>query len=190
MKQISLRSALLFTTTGVFASCVAISGCGHSGHPDDRMAVYNTLDEHDLRSVTVSQDRDGGVITLSGIVGSDDRKQKAEQLAHQAAPGYSVVNRINVDNSGLQGAEKAAQADAQLDSSIEDHFKATLAAHQALEREDIHCSAYNGTLTLKGSVKSYKQREEAEDLAKKIPKVQHVVNEIQIKGGKPSPANS
>jgi osmotically-inducible protein OsmY len=39
-------------------------------------------------------------------------------------------------------------------------------------------------------VKTYKERQEAEDLAKKVPQVQQVINEIQINGGKPSPANS
>ena len=190
MKNFGLRSAWIFCSIAVLGVCLAYSGCGHISHPDDRMAVYNTLDQHDLRSITVSQDRDAGTITLSGIVGADDRKQSAEQLAKQAAPGYTIVNRIQVENAGLQGDEQTAQKNAQLDSAIEDHFKATLAAHQALKNENIQYSAYNGTLTLKGSVKSYKERQQAEDLAKKIPQVQNVVNEIQIKGGKPSPATS
>jgi hyperosmotically inducible protein len=188
MQNSGSRSAFLFASTTLLASTLAFNGCGHGGHPDDRMAVYNSLDQHDLRSLTVSQDRDAGTITLSGIVGSNDRKQKAEQLAQQAAPGYSIVDRIQVDNAGLQGEMKAAQKDVQLDSAIEDHYKTTLRAHRDLK--DIHYSAYNQTLTLKGSVKTYKERQEAEELAKKIPQVQHVVNEIQIAGGKPSPADS
>ena len=190
MKDSGLRAAWIFCSMAVLGLCLAYSGCGHKSHPDDRMAVYNTLDQHDLRAITVSQDRDAGTITLSGIVGASDRKQTAEQLARQAAPGYSIVNRIQVENAGLQGEEQTAQKNAQLDSAIEDHFKATLAAHEPLKNENIQYSAFNGTLTLKGSVKSYKERKQAEDLAKKIPQVQHVVNEIQIKGGKPSPASS
>lgn len=190
MKHFGLRSAWIFASIVILGLSLAYSGCGHKSHPDDRMAVYNTLDQHDLRSITVSQDRDAGTITLSGVVGSNDRKQGAQQLAQQAAPGYNIVNRIQVENAGLQGAEQTAQQNAQLDSAIEDHFKATLAAHEPLKNEKIQYSAYNGTLTLKGSVKSYKERQQAEDLARKIPQVQNVVNELQIKGGKPSPANS
>lgn len=184
------RSMFSVISAAILAAIVALSGCGHSGHPDNRMAVYNSLDQHDLRSISVSQDRNAGTITLSGIVGSNDRKQKAEQLAQQAAPGYSIVDRISVDNSGLQGEMQSAQKDAQLDSAIEDHYKATLAAHHTLKDENIQYSSYNGTLTLTGSVKDYKERQEAEDLAKKVPQVQHVVNNIEIRGGKPSPANS
>jgi hyperosmotically inducible protein len=137
---------------------------------------------------STAQDRNAGTITLSGIVGSQDNRQKAVQFAQQAAPGYSIVDRIQVQNTGVQGEIKAAQKDAQLDSAIERHYKATLAVHRDLR--DVHYSAYNQTLTLKGSVKTYKERQEAEDLAKKIPQVQHVVNEIQIQGAEPSSANS
>jgi hyperosmotically inducible protein len=182
------RFAFLIASTAALATTLAFTGCSHSGHPDDRIAVYDTLAKQNLRSITVSQDRDAGTMTLSGIVGSNDSKQKAEQLAQQAAPGYSIVNRIQVQNAGLVGAIKAAQQNVKLDSAIEKHYKATLAAHRDLK--GVHYSAYNQTLTLKGSVKSYKERQEAEDLANKVPEVQHVVNEIQINGSKPSPANS
>lgn len=185
-----LGAGWIFSSIALLGVCFAYSGCGHRAHPDDRMAVYNTLDQHDLRSVTVSQDQNAGTITLSGIVGSNKTKQQADQLAQQAAPGYSIVDRMQVDNAGLQGEMATAQRDAQLDSAIEDHFKATLSAHNALKGQDIQYSAYNGTLTLKGSVKTYKERQQAEELAKKIPQVQHVVNEIQIKGSKTPPANS
>ncbi len=182
-----IRPALLPSCT-FLAAALAFSGCSHNGHPDDKMAVYNALDQNYLRSLTVSQDRHAGTITLSGVVGSPDRSQKAEQVAQQAAPGYSIVNHIQVDNAGLQNEMKSAQQKAQLDSAIENRYKATLAAHHSLQ--NIQYSAFNGTLTLKGSVKSYQDRKEAESLAKKVPQVQHVVNEIQIKAGKPSPANS
>ena len=182
------RSRFSIASTMLLGTTLVLCGCGHSGHPDDRMAVYNSLDQHDLRSVTVSQDRSAGTITLSGIVGSSTQKQTAVQLAQQAAPGYSIVDRMQVQNAGVQSEIKAAQKDAKLDSAIEKHFSATLAAHKNLR--DVHYSAYNQTLTLKGSVNSYKERQEAEDLAKKVPEVQHVVNEIQISGDKPAPANS
>ncbi len=181
------RSAFLVASTAVLASTLALSGCSHNGHPDNRMAVYNALAQHDLRSITVSQDRVAGTMTLSGIVGSNDNKQAADQLAQQAAPGYSIVDCLQVRNAGLVGAIKAAQKDVRLDTAIERRYRATLAAHTDLK--GVHYSAYNQTLTLKGSVKTYKLRQEAEDLANKVPEVQHVMNEIQIAGDKPSPDN-
>jgi len=43
---------------------------------------------------------------------------------------------------------------------------------------------------LKGSVKTTAQKTEAEKLAKHVPNVQQVVNEIEVKPGKHSSANS
>jgi hyperosmotically inducible protein len=189
MPRFGVSAAQLFASAALLAAILA-TGCMGGNHPEVKLAVYNSLDQNDLRSVTVSEDRQAGVITLSGIVGADDRKQRAEQLAQQAAPGYSIVDRIKVDNAGLQGEEKAAVQAAQLDSAIEDHFRATLQSNPALRNQKVEYSAYNGTLTLKGSVNTMRDRREAEDLAKKIPQVQHVVNEIQIKPGKLSPASS
>jgi osmotically-inducible protein OsmY len=154
------------------------------------MAVYNALDKNDLRSVTVSQDRGNGTITLSGIVGSMDRRLHAEQIAKQAAPEYQIVDRIQVQSTGLQDDIQNATQKAQLDSAIEDSFRARIADEPSLKSEKIQYTAFHGTLTLKGTVRNWKERTTAEDLAKKIPQVQHVVNELQIKGGKPSPANS
>ena len=181
-------AATLLAASLLVAGCM--TGCMRSGHPDVKLAVYNALDEHDLRSVTVSEDRQAGVITLSGIVGANDRRQSAEQLAHQNAPGYSIVNRIQVDSARLESEERAASQTAQLDSSIELRYKARLSASPALKNQKIQFFANNHTLTLRGSVSNERERKEAEDLARKVPQVQHVVNEIQIRPGKPSPANS
>ncbi|WP_162601196.1 BON domain-containing protein [Occallatibacter savannae] len=185
------RSACLLSTTAFLLTCAAaLSGCRSNEHPDDRMAVYNALDKNDLRSVTVSQDRGAGTITLSGVVGSMDSRQRAESVAREAAPGYQIADKIQVQSAGLQDDIQAAKQKAQLDSAIEGKFKSRLADEPSLKSEKIEYTSFQGTLTLKGTVRTYKERQQAEDLAKKVPDVQHVVNELQIRPGKPSPANS
>ncbi|HEY1579715.1 MAG TPA: BON domain-containing protein [Terracidiphilus sp.] len=176
--------------SALLGAVLVFSGCNHLGHPDERMAVYNALDQHDLRSVTVSQDRGAGTITLSGIVGSNDSRQRAEQVAQQSAPGYQIVDRLQIDTTGIQSDIQSSTRKAQLDSAIEDHFRSTISAHPSLKSQKIQAIAYHGTLTLKGSVKTVQERKQAEDLAKKVPQVQHVVNQLQVQPGKPSPANS
>jgi osmotically-inducible protein OsmY len=66
-----------------------------------------------------------------------------------------------------------------LDDGIENNFKAVLIA-KGLDKQSIRYKAKNGVLTLKGSVKSPTQRQEAQELAKNTPNVQQVVNEIQV----------
>jgi len=185
----ALRHALLLCSTTLLTA-LAISACHSNQRPDYRMAVYNALDQNNLRSITVSQDRGAGTITLSGIVGSMDRRQQAESVAKQAAPGYQIADRIRIQSAGLQEDIQVATQTARLDSAIEDNFKARLADEPSLKSEKIQYTAFQGTLTLKGTVRNTKEREQAEDLARKVPQVQHVVNQLQIHPGKPSPANS
>lgn len=164
----------------LLAGALVLGGCQYNSHPDDKSAVYSTLTQHDLRSINVAQDRHTGVITLSGIVGSTDRKATAESLASEAAPGYTIRNDIRIENADLGGLVKKAQQTAQLDSAIQDHFKANLKSHKDLERRHIQFTAENGTLYLKGSVASEREKKEAEELAKKDPQVQKVVNDLEV----------
>lgn len=188
MFKFGSRLSQLVAFTTLLSTTLFAVGCMRNNHPEVKLAVYNSLDQHDLRSVTASEDRQAGVITLSGIVGANDRKQRAEQLAQQAAPGYAIVDRIQVDSAGLEGEQGARTQPAQLDSAIEVRYKARLSRDPTLKNQRIRFSANNHTLTLRGSVINARERKEAEDLAKKVPQVQHVVNEIQIHAGKPSPA--
>jgi hyperosmotically inducible protein len=186
----TLRSALLLCSSTLLSTTLVLSGCRSHQHPDYRMTVYNALDKNDIRSINVAQDRGAGTITLTGVVGSMERRQEAETIAKTAAPGYEIADKIQIHNTGLQDDIDAAKQKAQLDSAIEDKFKAQLADEPSLKSEKIQYTAFHGTLTLKGTVRNIKERQQAEDLAKKVPDVQHVVNELQVRAGKPSPANS
>jgi hyperosmotically inducible protein len=162
---------------------LALAGCQNE-HPDNKQAIYNTLNGHDLRSIEVFQDRRKGEIRLRGIVASPDQKASAESLTQQAAPGYAIKNQIQVQSAGLEDLEKSAEKkanNANLDSAIEDQFKASIENSKKLGKQQIQYSADNGTLYLKGTVNSEKEKREAEELAKKVPQVQHVVNDIEVK---------
>jgi hyperosmotically inducible periplasmic protein len=171
------------------ASALVIAGCHQQpAHPDEKSAVENSLKSNSLGDLSVSQDQDKGVITLTGNVNSDDLKSQAENLAKRAAPDYAVADEIGVRPAG--GASQAQAVDSKLDNAIEDNFEASIKAHKALDDQSIHGSAKNGTLVLKGTVKTAQQKREAESLAKKVPNVQQVVNELEVKPDKHSTANS
>jgi hyperosmotically inducible protein len=179
MKHTSTRLALVALGAIALVGLLALVGC--QGHPDDKQAVHNALNSHDLRSVEVFQDRRHGEITLRGIVDNNDAKAQAVNLTQQAAPGYAIKDQIQVQSAGIEPMVKAAEKDSKLDSAIEDKFKASLDSSKRLKKEDIKYSADNGTLYLKGSVKSEREKKEAEDLANKVPQVQHVVNDLAVK---------
>jgi hypothetical protein len=101
MRHASLFRDLLVMVAATILACGFTAACHSTSHPDDKQAVYNTLDQNDLASVIVAQDRDKGVIKLSGIVGSQDRKDHAQQLAQQAAQGYSIDNQLKIDQTSI-----------------------------------------------------------------------------------------
>jgi hyperosmotically inducible periplasmic protein len=178
------RQMSLAATVGVM-SLAFISGCNKNAvHADEKDAVTSALKSNNLGDINVSQDRDKGVMTLTGDVQTQDQKAQAESIVKQAAPDYVVADQIGVRPSGAESQAKAV--DSNLDSAIEDNYKAALKGHSNLDDQSISYSAKNGTLMIKGTVKTAAQRKEAFQLAKAVPNVQQVVNEIEIKPGKHS----
>lgn len=172
-----------------FVCLFLLVGCNHNQRPDEKYAVDSAMTRNGLGVVKVSQDRDKGVMTLTGDVESATQKTQAEAVAKQSAPDYVVANELAVRPAGADNSQAKA-VDNSLDNGIEDNFKAALKAHKALDDQSVHYDATNGTLVLKGSVKTAAQKREAMMLAKNIPNVKQVVNELEVKPDKNSTPNT
>ena len=173
--------------TAILLGIFMFVGCNTPQHPDVKDAVNSALTSSNLGVVSVSQDREKGLITLTGDVESQEKKELAESVAKQAAPGYAIANQIGVRPPGVESQAKAVASS--LDSGIEDNYKAALLAHKNLDAQSISYSSTNGSLVLKGSVKTQAQKNEANKLAKAVPNVKEVVNEIEVKPEKHSTAH-
>lgn len=188
MRHMNSQRHFQLASAAILAGTLAVAGCHNQpAHPDEKTAVTNSLSSANLNSVSVSQDQDKGVITLTGNVPSDGLKSQAETLAKQSAPDYTIADELGVRPAGDDNAGAVAS---NLDSAIEDNFKASIKANNNLDDQSIHAKAKNGTLVLKGSVRTLEQKKEAESLAKQVPNVQQVVNELEVKPNKHSTANS
>jgi hyperosmotically inducible periplasmic protein len=190
MNKLQVSNRLFLPVAAIILSGIGtLAGCNTaSSHPDYKPAVTSSLNSNSLSNVSVSQDQEKGVITLTGDVSSQDQKTQAESLAKLSAPGYTIANEIGVRPAGAEGQANSVASN--LDKGIEDNFKAAIKGHKNLDDQSIDYSAKNGTLVLKGSVKTAAQKREAGDLAKNVPNVQQVVNEIEVKPGKHSTARS
>lgn len=167
------------------AGMLMFAGCNNSPkYPDSQSAVNNALTQNNLGSIHVSQDRDKGVITLTGTVPSQDQKTQAENVAKGAASAYTIADEIAVVPPENASATQSAESDT--DKAIEDNYKAELKKHRNLDDQSIDVNVKNGALVLSGTVKTPAQKREAERLAKSVPNVQQVVNEITIKPKKHS----
>lgn len=169
------------------AGVLMIGGCNNGPkYADSKDAVNNALTQNNLGAIHVSQDRDKGVMTLTGTVPNDAEKTQAENVAKQAAPTYTVANEIAVVPPDNASATKAANSDT--DSAIEDSIRAEIKKHRALNDQSIDVKSKNGAVILSGSVKTEAQKREAGELAKHVPNVQQVVNEIKVNPKKHSTA--
>src|SRR5579871_1391560 len=86
---------------------VGLVGCAENRAPDVAGRIRDSLKQAGLNDVTVSQDRDKGVVTLGGNVNQDADKARAEQIAGPLASGQVVADQIAVLPAGNESAVKS-----------------------------------------------------------------------------------
>jgi hyperosmotically inducible protein len=179
MKTVKLCMTILIPL--VFGSLV---GCSRTEvkSPDVADSIRKSLDQSGLKNVSVSQDRDKGVVTLGGNVAVDGDKAQAESIAKSIAAGEVVSDQIAVLPAGAESESKTVNSD--LDKGIEKNLDATLIQDRL--HKGVKYDVKNGVVTLTGEVNSESKRAHVEKVASRIPNVQQVVNELQVKNQKAS----
>jgi hyperosmotically inducible protein len=161
-----------------------LSGCSGTAtkSPDIADNIRKSLDQAGFKDVTVSQDRDKGIVTLSGPVASDNDKLQAESLAKSLAGAQVVANQIVVLPTGMEKNAKTVNSD--LDQGIEKNLDAALIQNKM--HDDVKYKVKSGVVTLTGEVNSQNKRDQADQVATKVPNVKQVVNDLQVKNQKAS----
>ena len=182
MKTLKLCLSLLALL--VVVTLVGCSGTARQS-PDVSDSIRKSLDQAGLKDVSVSQDRDKGVVTLGGHVAADADKSQAESIAKSIATGQVVANQIAVMPPSGESEAKAVNSD--LDKAIEKNLDAALIQNKL--HKNVKYDVKNGVVTLTGEVNSQSKRAQAEQIASAVPNVKQVVNDLQIKNQKASSSN-
>ena len=156
---------------------MVVVGCSTTPKaPDVSAIIRNSLDQANLKQVSVSQDREKGVVTLGGQVATDDEKAQAESIVKSLGGGQVIANQIAVIPPS--GASDAKAVNSDLDKGIEKNLDATLIQNKLhkLVKYDVK----NGVVTLTGEVISQSQRTRAQSVASSVENVKQVVNELQV----------
>src|ERR1035437_7310502 len=179
MKTLKLCLSLL-----VLLVVVTLVGCSGTSRqsPDVSDSIRKSLDQAGLKDVSVSQDRDKGVVTLGGHVAADADKSQAESIAKSIATGQVVANQIAVMPPGGESEAKAVNSD--LDQGIQKNLDAALIQNKL--HKSVKYDVKNGVVTLTGEVNSEDKRTRAEKVATGVPNVTQVVNNLQVKNQKAS----
>lgn len=161
-----------------------LAGCSSAPpkSPDIADGLRHSLDSAGMKDVSVSQDRDKGVVTLGGHVPADNDKSQAESIARSMAAGQVVANQIAVIPAGAEREAKAINSD--LDKGIESNLDAVMIQNGLNKSVKYHVKS--GVVTLTGDVNSQALRAQTADIATRVPNVQQVVNELQVKDQKAS----
>ena len=179
MKKLRLSVAMVvLLAVGILAGCSQTA----TKSPDVSDSIRKSLDQTGFKDVTVSQDRDKGIVTLGGQVASENDKAQAESLAKSLAGDQVVANQIAVIPVGVEKEAKAVNSD--LDTGIEKNLDAALIQNRL--NKDVKYDVKNGVVTLTGEVNSQAKRALVEKIAAGVPNVQQVVNELQVKNQKAS----
>jgi len=99
-----VRNSIVVLVAGI---TLFVAGCSSTPKVADLTgSLSNSLIQAGLKDVSVSQDRDKGVVTLGGHVGIDTDKVQAESIARSVAPGQVIANQIAILPAGLETAAK------------------------------------------------------------------------------------
>ena len=102
-----MKPVKTFSVVFVMIVIAATLGCSNTSKaPDVAGNIRHALDQSGLNDVSVSQDRDKGVVTLSGKVGSDDDKGRAESIAKSIAGTEVVSNEIGVRPTAMRAPRR------------------------------------------------------------------------------------
>ena len=176
MKTLTYWPALLtMVAAGILAGCSQTTKS-----PDVSDNIRKALDQVNLKTVSIDQDRDKGVVTLSGHVAADADKAQAEGLAKSFATGQVVSNQIAVLPVGAESDSRAMNSD--LDKGIEKNLDAALIQNKL--HGTVKYAVKNNVVTLTGEVDSQATSQQAQSIASTVPNVHQVVNELQIKNQK------
>jgi len=179
-----MKTTKLLVTLLTLLAIGTLVGCSgpSAKSPDVSDSIRKSLDQAGLKDVSVSQDRDKGIVTLGGQVASENDKSQAESLAKSLAGAQVVADQIAVIPVGVEKEAKAVNSD--LDQGIEKNLDAALIQNKM--HDDVKYEVKSGVVTLTGEVNSEDKRTRAENVATGVPNVQQVVNDLQVKNQKAS----
>jgi hyperosmotically inducible periplasmic protein len=162
---------------------MALTGCSDAPKsPDVTDNIRKSLDQAGYKDVSVSQDRDKGVVTIAGTVPTDSDKAQAESIAKSGAGSQVVADQIAVRPPGNESDAKTVDSD--MDKAIEKNLDAALVKSKL--QKNVSYDVKNGVVTLKGDVMSQGRRSQVQKVAEGVPNVKQVVNELEVKSQKAS----
>jgi len=182
-----MKTALLFLVLTALLICPAVSSAqsqaesksGGTSEVKDSWITSKTkmklIADKRTKARMIKVETARGVVTLRGKVASGEERAAAEEVTRGVDGVKGVRNTIEVVR---EMRRKAADAkDDQISKTVRDRVD----ADGQLQGASIRVRADNGMVTLMGTVPNVQLKDRAADLARKVPGVRAVRNELQLK---------
>jgi hyperosmotically inducible protein len=156
----------------------------------------NADPEMKTADLSIDADADRNAVMMSGTVESARLRSKAVELARAAHPGLNVENRIEVRSPEVRRedytpelarkemerakAHKETVGDSLDDAWIHAKIVAQLVGDADTPARKINVDVKNNMVTLRGSVETAKEKQEAERVAKQTDGVKSVNNQLKV----------
>ena len=159
-------------TSAILVTCALALACG--GREDTKENVAKALEQANLQNVAVDVDKESNIVHLKGTVGTMSDRTRAEEVA-SAAVGTSgrVLNELTVEGLNTETADD-------LDEDIEDALDRMVDDDPVLRERDINFEVANGVVTVKGEVRSAKEKNQVTQIVKAAPGVKDFANALEI----------
>ena len=119
-----------------------------------------------------------GVVQLNGFVDLAAQRTRAGEIVTQVSGVRSVENNLTVKKPIAAGTGESTD-----DKSLTTSVKSVLGNNPDYKFEEVNVAAYEGTVQLSGFVNTADQKAKAGELARAIPEVKGVLNNITVKEG-------
>jgi hyperosmotically inducible periplasmic protein len=208
MKTIAISLFIVALATFAFAPVLRADEVRTSNQKNpDKVSREDSVITSDVRSKMTEDERlrglildvktDDGIVTINGKAHSQEQIDRAIELARNTPGVISVNSLLKIDATSTSDTltptnqdrktivEKGQKeldeaADISGDTRIENEVKSKFAADDMIKSRNIRISARDGVVTLRGSVRSTTEQDEAVRVANSVSGVREVKSEIII----------
>lgn len=177
-----MKKVLLLSVVALFA----ISGCAGT-HESGKNPVASMLDDstittrvnHEMlkdqtvKARQIDVDTNGGNVTLTGVVATQNEATRATQIAQRVPGVKSVSNNIQIGQRSF--------GDVWDDNVVSNKIKAKLIAEPEVRSLNIDVDVYLGVVTLTGVVSSKYQRDRALEISRSTGGIVKVIDNIKVR---------
>lgn len=133
------------------------------------------IDDKEINSTNLSLSTTRGVVTVNGFVSSSRQIAHVERLIRQTPGVKGIVNHVHIKSDQQTNLKSYAS-----DTASTSEIKARLIASKQLEARHISVTTTHGNVVLSGKVDNRRQKQVAEEIAKKVSGVSAVKNQLSV----------